>query len=53
MIYGLSSSNLLYTLDPSSGVATQVTAGAAGFPLQAGIRDDIDFNPTVDRVRDR
>src|SRR5436190_13703392 len=50
LIYGLSSGNQLYTIDPSSGVATQVTVGAAAFALQGQLAD-IDFNPTVDRLR--
>ncbi|MCU0547585.1 MAG: DUF4394 domain-containing protein [Oscillatoriaceae cyanobacterium Prado104] len=50
ILYGLSSSNRLYTINPKTGEASQVgssqfavtlTPGAAGF----------DFNPTVDRIR--
>jgi hypothetical protein len=50
VVYGLSSLNLLYTIDISSGRATQVGAGPAAFG-QTGTRVAIDFNPRVDRLR--
>lgn len=50
VIYGLSSLNLLYTIDPSSAVATQVGTGPAAF-AQVGQRVAVDFNPSVDRFR--
>ena len=48
LVYGLTDKNTLYTLNPNSGVATPV--GAAALPL-TGSRTEIDFNPTVDRLR--
>jgi 3D (Asp-Asp-Asp) domain-containing protein len=50
LIYGLTNLNTLYTLNPYSGVATQVGAGPAVFPL-TGKTSAIDFNPSVDRIR--
>lgn len=50
VVYGLSNRNLLYTLDPSSAVATRVGTGDALKAL-VGTRVGIDFNPTVDRLR--
>lgn len=45
-LYGLGTSGQLYTLDPMSGAATAVGAGAAvGTPVA------MDFNPAVDRLR--
>ncbi len=49
LVYGLTNMNRLYTLNPNSGVATSVGAAAA-LPL-TGSRNEIDFNPTVDRLR--
>ncbi|MBC7821947.1 MAG: DUF4394 domain-containing protein, partial [Planctomycetaceae bacterium] len=50
LVYGLTNQNTLYTLNPNSGVATRVGAGAASF-LPTGSRIEIDFNPSVDRLR--
>jgi Domain of unknown function (DUF4394)/Calx-beta domain len=50
LIYGLTNLNTLYTLNPYSGVATQVGSGPAAFPL-TGKTTEIDFNPSVDRIR--
>ena len=47
-LWGLSSSSRLYTLNPSTGAATFVSALST--PL-AGSRFGIDFNPVVDRLR--
>ena len=49
-VYGLTNQNRLYTVNPYTGVATLLTAGAPAFNLQ-GNKVGIDFNPTVDRVR--
>jgi hypothetical protein len=48
-LYGLGSSSRLYRINPSTGAATQV-GDAFAFPL-AGDSFDLDFNPTVDRIR--
>lgn len=49
-LYGLGSSNRLYVIDRTTGVATAV--GAAPFsPAITGTRVGFDFNPTVDRIR--
>ena len=49
-LYALGSSSRLYTLNLSSGVATQV--GTTTFAtLLAGTDFGFDFNPTVDRIR--
>ena len=49
-LFGLGSTSRLYTLDLTSGVATQV--GAAPFaPALSGTDFGFDFNPVVDRVR--
>jgi hypothetical protein len=50
LIYGLTNLNTLYILNPYSGAAELVGTGVADFPL-AGKVFDIDFNPTVDRIR--
>ena len=48
--YGLGSSSRLYTINLNSGVATAL--GASSFtPAITGTITNIDFNPTVDRVR--
>lgn len=47
VLYGFSNQNRLYTLDTTTGVATQV---GVQFTL-TGLVADIDFNPTVDRLR--
>ena len=48
-LYGLGSSNRLYTIDPNSGVATVV--GSPGAFTLAGTDFGFDFNPSVDRIR--
>ena len=49
-LYALGSSNRLYTLNTSSGLATAV--GTAAFtPALSGTAFGFDFNPTVDRIR--
>lgn len=49
-LYGLGSTNRLYTIDPTTGVATSV--GTAPFaPLLNGTSFGFDFNPAVDRIR--
>ncbi len=48
-LYGLGSSNRLYTINPATGAATAV--GAAGAFTLSGTDFGFDFNPTVDRIR--
>ncbi len=50
LLYGLGSSNRLYTIDPVTGAAIQVGSGQFAVPLTPGAAG-VDFNPTVDRIR--
>jgi Domain of unknown function (DUF4394) len=50
LLYGVGSSNRLYTIDPVTGAATAVGNGQFAVPLTAGAAG-FDFNPTVDRIR--
>jgi hypothetical protein len=49
-LYGLGSTSRLYTIDLTTGVATQVGASPFGVAL-SGTDFGFDFNPVVDRVR--
>jgi hypothetical protein len=49
-LYGLGSSNRLYTIDPATGAATAVTTTTFAIPLN-GTNFGFDFNPQVDRIR--
>jgi uncharacterized protein DUF4394 len=49
-IYGMGSFNNLYTIDASTGVATQVGAGPFA-PATNGSSFGFDFNPVIDRIR--
>lgn len=49
-LYALGSTSRLYTLNASSGAATQVGTGTLTTPL-LGNNFGFDFNPTVDRIR--
>lgn len=49
LIYGLSSTNNLYTIDPLSGVATFVST--LSVPFTGGTNSGVDFNPAADRLR--
>ena len=48
-LYGLGSTSRLYTINPTTGAATQV--GSAGAFTLSGGAFDLDFNPVVDRIR--
>src|SRR5215213_1003824 len=48
-LYGLGSTGRLYTIDLTSGVATQVGAGPAA--VLSGTDFGFDFNPVPDRIR--
>ncbi len=50
-IYGVGSSSRVYTINSSTGVATQVGGPASFSPLLNGANFGVDFNPTVDRIR--
>ncbi|MEG4575195.1 DUF4394 domain-containing protein [Microcoleus sp. N3A4] len=49
-LYGVGSSNRLYTINPKTGEASQVGSGQFSVPLTPGAAG-FDFNPTVDRIR--
>lgn len=49
LVYGLGSSNRIYSLNVATGAATSV--GAAGTYTLSGASFGIDFNPMVDRMR--
>lgn len=48
-LYGLASSNRLYTIDLEAGEATLVSRLSE--PFEAGGRSGLDFNPAADRLR--
>ncbi|NJM59125.1 MAG: DUF4394 domain-containing protein [Oscillatoriales cyanobacterium RU_3_3] len=50
ILYGLSSSNRLYSINPKTGEASQVGSGQFAVSLTPGAVG-FDFNPTVDRIR--
>lgn len=50
MLYALSNTSKLYSINTTSGLVTQV--GTAAFtPVLSGAHFGFDFNPTVDRIR--
>ncbi|MEG3862480.1 DUF4394 domain-containing protein [Microcoleus sp. herbarium12] len=50
VLYGVGSSNRLYTVNPKTGEANPVGSGQFAVPLTPGAAG-FDFNPTVDRIR--
>ena len=48
-VYGLSSESDIYTIDPDSGQATQVSTLSQ--PFDGGVVSGVDFNPVVDLLR--
>ncbi|WP_293219185.1 MULTISPECIES: DUF4394 domain-containing protein [unclassified Microcoleus] len=50
VLYGVGSSNRLYTVNPKTGEANSVGSGQFAVPLTQGAVG-FDFNPTVDRIR--
>ncbi|MEG4999524.1 DUF4394 domain-containing protein [Microcoleus sp. B4-D4] len=50
VLYGVSSTNRLYTVNPRTGEASQVGSGQFPVSLTPGAAG-FDFNPTVDRIR--
>ncbi len=49
LLYGVSTTNDVYTIDHGSGVATLVST--LTIPFDAGPRSGLDFNPETDRLR--
>ncbi len=49
VLYGVSTANDVYTIDPTSGVATLVSTLTLAF--DSGPRSGLDFNPETDRLR--
>lgn len=49
VLYGVGSSNRLYTINPDTGAATAV--GGPFTPSLNGVEFGFDFNPTIDRIR--
>jgi hypothetical protein len=50
-MYGLSNTSHLYTVNPTTGVATVVGDGAAFTPALMAQANGFDFNPVADRIR--
>ena len=50
LVYALTKTNKLYTVNPVTGLATRVGSVPPEFVVTGG-RTGIDFNPTVDRLR--
>jgi hypothetical protein len=48
-LYGVSTTNEIYRIDPKSGEATSVSSLTV--PFDGGARSGIDFNPQADRLR--
>jgi hypothetical protein len=48
-LYGLSTANNLYTIDPATGTAS--TVATLTVPFEGGTRSGFDFNPQSDRLR--
>ncbi len=48
-LYGISTTNDLYRLDPASGAASQVSSLTV--PFDGDARSGVDFNPQADRLR--
>lgn len=49
LIYGLTDTNRIYTIDPSTGAATFVSSLST--PFTGGVLSGVDFNPVPDRLR--
>jgi hypothetical protein len=50
-LYAVGSSNRIYTINPTTGAATQTGAASAFTPVLVGGAFGVDFNPVVDRIR--
>jgi trimeric autotransporter adhesin len=49
LIYGITTANSIYTIDPNTGIATKV--GTLSVPFTATSISGFDFNPVADRLR--
>ena len=49
LVYGISTANNIYTIDPESGEATYVST--LDMPFEGGTISGFDFNPAADRLR--
>ena len=49
LVYGLTTANNIYTIDPNSGEATYVST--LDMPFEGGTISGFDFNPAADRLR--
>ena len=49
LVYGLTTANDIYTIDPNSGEATYVST--LDIPFEGGTISGFDFNPAADRLR--
>ena len=49
LIYGITTANKIYTVDPTTGIATQVST--LNTPFTATSVSGFDFNPVADRLR--
>ena len=49
LVYGITTANNIYTIDPDSGVATYVST--IDTPFEGGTISGFDFNPVADRLR--
>ena len=49
LVYGIDTSNNIYTIDPNSGAATYVST--LDTPFEGGTISGFDFNPAADRLR--
>jgi hypothetical protein len=49
MVYGITTANNIYTIDPDSGEAT--LASTLSQPFEGGLISGFDFNPVADRLR--
>ena len=49
LVYGLTTANVIYTIDPDSGKATYVST--LDLPFEGGTISGFDFNPAADRLR--
>ncbi|NJP10260.1 MAG: DUF4394 domain-containing protein [Leptolyngbyaceae cyanobacterium RU_5_1] len=49
MLYGVTDSSKIYTINPMTGMATMVSA--LNTPFTGGVNAGVDFNPVADRLR--
>jgi len=49
LLYGVTDTNKIYTIDPNTGAATFVSTLSTSF--NGGVQSGVDFNPAADRLR--